>query len=288
MEERFTTRFWKLLARRMVAKDLMGNEGGGYWKMKENILGYAVDALSIDACAESIFVRLCAPPRVDTRCTWLACLNPHSYAEALHDGMFNRALLDADWLVPDGAGVVLASRLLGGGIRERVTGSDVFLALHRRMNAVGDLSVFFLGATEDTLGLIRKRMAQDYPNVRVAGTYSPPFKPSFSDQDVASMVVAINAASPDVLWVGLTSPKQDIWIYQNRDKLNVRFAAAIGAVFDFYTGRVKRAHPIFQKMGLEWFIRSIQEPRRLWRRHYVNAPLFVVHVLKAMVRRKLR
>ncbi len=253
--------------------------------MKEKILGYAVDVFSIDECAESIFAHLCASPIPAERCAWLACLNPHSYAGALNDGLFNRALQDANWLVPDGAGVVMASRILGGRIRKRVTGSDVFTELHLRMNAVGGMSVFFLGATEATLAKIRKRMAMDCPRVRVVGTYSPPFKPSYSPAELDEMINAINAVEPDVLWVGMTAPKQEKWIFENRARLNVKFAAAIGAVFDFYAGQVKRSHPVFQRLGLEWLPRLIQQPRRLWRRMFVSAPIFLWHVIKTWLRK---
>jgi N-acetylglucosaminyldiphosphoundecaprenol N-acetyl-beta-D-mannosaminyltransferase len=249
--------------------------------MKEAVLGYGVEALSVEACADSLFSTV--EVGAGQRCAWLACLNPHSYAVALDDPTFSRALHAADWLIPDGAGVVLASRLLGGRIKERVTGSDVFFGLHRRMNGAGGMSVFFLGASEDTLAAIRERMAVDYPGIRVAGTYSPPFKPEYSAAENDAMIATINAANTDVLWVGMTAPKQEKWIFENRARLNVRFAGAIGAVFDFYTGRVKRSHPVFQRMGLEWLPRLVQQPRRLWRRMFVSAPIFVWHVLKQKV-----
>lgn len=248
--------------------------------MKENLLGYGVDDLRVEDCADALFSCL-LNPRDARGCAWLACLNPHSYVVALDDPRFSQALRDADWLLPDGAGVVLASRLLGGSIRERVTGSDVFYGLHRRMNAVGKMSVFFLGATEETLALIRERMAQDYPSICVAGTYSPPFKDVYSAEEVNAMIAAVNAAAPNVLWVGMTAPKQEKWIYENRARLKVKFAGAIGAVFDFYTGRVKRSHPVFQRLGLEWLPRLLQQPRRLWRRMFVSAPLFLWHVALA-------
>jgi len=98
------------------------------------------------------------------------------------------------------------------------------------------------------------------------------------------MISAINAARPDVLWVGMTAPKQEKWIHQNRHRLQVKFIGAIGAVIDFYTGRVKRSHPVFRKLGLEWLPRLLQEPRRLWRRMGVSAPIFVMEV----VRRKMK
>ncbi len=244
--------------------------------MKENILGYSVDALSANACVSDIFEHLTSTePK-----SWLACLNPHSYATALNDGVFGEALQSADWLVPDGVGVVYASRWQHGAIRERVTGFDVFFGLHEKMNSAGGLSVFFLGASEETLANIRVRMQEDFPKIRLAGTYSPPFKAEYTEAELRAMVEAVNAARPDVLWVGMTAPKQEKWILANLPRLDVRFAGAIGAVFDFYTGKVKRSHPLFQRLGLEWLPRLVQQPRRLWRRMFVSAPIFVWHVLR--------
>jgi N-acetylglucosaminyldiphosphoundecaprenol N-acetyl-beta-D-mannosaminyltransferase len=192
---------------------------------------------------------------------WLACFNPHSYAVAQADAHFSEALGDADWLVADGVGVVIASRWLGGRVADRVTGSDIFAGLHQRMNAQGGMKVFFLGSTEETLAAIRTRMAKDFPGIEVSGTYSPPFKHAYSECELKQMIDAVNNASPDVLWVGMTAPKQEKWIFDNLPSLNVRFAGAVGAVFDFYTGRVKRSHPLFQKLGLEWLPRLLQQPR---------------------------
>src|SRR3989442_878525 len=127
--------------------------------MKENLLGYSIDTNSVTRCADVLMGRLASGvvSRPST-CAWLACLNPHSYTVALDDRGFAAALHDADWLIPDGMGVVWASRLLGGQVRERVTGSDIFFGLHQRMNVQGGLSVFFLGASEETLAQIRTRM----------------------------------------------------------------------------------------------------------------------------------
>ena len=249
--------------------------------MKETLLGYTFECRSMASCVDDVFAHIQSPNGMGSGCTWLACLNPHSYVVALEDIIFFRALHDADWLVPDGAGIIMASRLLGGKVNERVTGSDIFFGVHSRMNDAGGMSVFFLGATEDTLTLIREQMARDYPNIFVAGTFSPPFKRNYSDTEIEEMVKVINAANTDVLWVGMTAPKQEKWIYENRTRLNVRFVGAIGAVFDFYTGRVKRSHPVFRCMGLEWLPRLIQQPKRLWRRIFISAPVFLWHVFKA-------
>ncbi|MDO3720313.1 WecB/TagA/CpsF family glycosyltransferase [Marinobacter sp. chi1] len=244
--------------------------------MKEDILGYRVDALSPGECCDQICNSIEAGEK-----RWLACMNPHSYAVSLQDQTFSSALHNSDYLVADGVGVVYASQMLGGNISERVTGSDVFSGVLERLNRTGGRRVFFLGSTEETLAAIRKRLARDYPNVILAGTYSPPFKPEYSRQELDEMIAAVNLAQADVLWVGMTAPKQEKWIMDNFQELDVRFAAAIGAVFDFYTGRVKRSHPAFQRVGLEWLPRLVQEPKRLWRRMFVSAPVFLIDVLKS-------
>ena len=244
--------------------------------MKEKILGYEVDTLLVSECARSIINGLGGAQA----CKWLACINPHSYAVALEDAKFRDALKDADWLIPDGVGVVFASRLLGGDIRQRVSGPDLFFELHEGLNRVGGVRVFFLGGTGETLIQIQKRMAVDYPNIELVGVYSPPFKENYSSDEMEEMISAVNDTNADILWVGLTAPKQEKWIYENKSKLNVRFVGAIGAVFDFYAGTVKRSPLIFRKLGLEWLPRLVQQPRRLWRRMFVSAPIFVWHVLK--------
>jgi N-acetylglucosaminyldiphosphoundecaprenol N-acetyl-beta-D-mannosaminyltransferase len=248
--------------------------------MKEDILGYQVETLSVDRCADDVFSVVRGRAVSQRGCAWLACLNPHSYAVAINDAAFAEALRDAEWLVPDGAGIVMASRLLGGCITERVTGSAFFRALLERMNAAGGMSVFFLGASEETLALIRARMAKEFPRVRVAGTYSPPFKEGYTKAENDAMVDAINVANPDVLWVGLTAPKQEKWMHDHRARLQVSFAGAVGAVFDFFAGTVVRPHLVFQRLGLEWLPRLLQQPKRLWRRTIISAPVFVWHVVR--------
>lgn len=256
---------------------------GRMTQMIEQILSYPVNADGVEHCVADIVAWIQqAPP--DGTCRRLSCLNPHSYVMARHNPSFNEALRTADWLIPDGIGIVLASRILDGRISERVTGSDIFQQVQEALNRRGGYSVFFLGGNEETLDDIRVRMAQDYPNITVAGTHAPPFKDAFSREDDQAMLRAIQIARPDVLWVGLSSPKQDLWLLRHHGQLaqlGVKFAAGIGAVFQFYTGRVVRASPFFQFLGLEWLPRLIQQPLRLWRRMGISAPIFVWHVLLA-------
>ncbi|RLL55879.1 glycosyltransferase [Mariprofundus sp. EBB-1] len=242
----------------------------------ENIIGYSVSVASLTEHLNQI----CDWIDSGERGRYFVCANPHSLVVADSDPAFSQVIREADMVTPDGSGILLASKILGGSICERVTGTDVFLGLSKSLNESGGASCFFLGASEETLEKIKVKMAEDFPNVTVAGTYSPPYKPEFSEEENAAMIAAINQAKPDVLWVGMTAPKQEKWIHDNIGKLDVKFAGAIGAVFDFYVGNVKRSHPVFQKLGLEWLPRLLQEPRRLWRRNFVSSPLFLLKVMR--------
>lgn len=210
---------------------------------------------------------------------YIACLNPHSIEIARRDEAFASALHDADLSVPDGVGIVIASRILGGNIRKRITGSDIFRGLNDLLNQSRGFSVFFLGSAPEALEKIVERMQRDYPKIRIAGAYSPPFREVFSGEENEAIVNVVNAAHPDVLWVGMTAPKQEKWVWQHRDRLDVRFIGPVGAVFDFFIGRVKRSSPLFQRFGLEWLPRLLQEPRRLWRRNFVSNPSFLSRVI---------
>lgn len=249
--------------------------------MIEYILGYPVTRKSVEECVSGIDEWI----RHGGKAKYAVCANPHSLQVAERDAAFAEALRNADLVLPDGFGIVLASRILGGAIHKRITGHDIFTGLSSVLNREKGVSYFFLGSTEDTLMKIRERMKADFPNIRIAGTCSPPFKPAFTGQDSTLMIESINAVGPDILWVGMTAPKQEKWIYENRDRVNARFIGAIGAVFDFYAGTVKRSHPIFQRVGLEWLPRLLREPRRLWRRNFVSSPGFILRVIGSKFRK---
>lgn len=242
----------------------------------QNILGFPVTTLALDACVD----RICAGMRAGDRDRYFVCANPHSLEIAFHDALFRKALMDADFVLPDGHGMIIASKLLGGQIRERITGSRIFSELSRTLNRHGGCRYFFMGSSEENLRLLKRKFQNEFPGIVVSGTYSPPFKQKFSADESRAMIEAVNSAAPDVLWVGMTAPKQEKWIYQNKDRLNVKWIGAVGAVFDFYVGRVKRSPKWFRDHGLEWLPRLVQEPERLWERTIVSAPKFMLRVLK--------
>ena len=216
--------------------------------------------------------------RVGERARVIATVNPHSAVVAQSDLVFRSALLSVDVLVPDGVGVIIASRLRRGRLRKRITGSDVFEAAMKVADSNGK-RVFFLGSSDKTLTRITQEVAVDFPNISEVGTLSPPYKEEFDEEDNSRMIRAVSQFAPDVLFVGMTAPKQEKWAFQNAELLRAKVIISIGAVFDFYAGNVKRPASLAQRWGLEWFIRLVGEPRRLWRRTLVSTPKFIWLVL---------
>lgn len=145
------------------------------------------------------------------------------------------------------------------------------------------LTVMFMGSSQKVLDLIVKRAAEVYPHLKIV-TYSPPYKPEFSEEDNKVIVEAINAVDPDLLWIGMTAPKQEKWTYSHWEELDIHcHVGTIGAVFDFFAGTVERAPIWWQRHGLEWLYRLLKEPKRMWRRYIIGNTLFLWNMLKEKV-----
>lgn len=211
-------------------------------------------------------------------------INAHSYNTALKDKLFQRALINGDVLIPDGVSIVKACKWLNAKSQpeERIAGWDLFAFEMDKLNKKGG-KCFFMGSSEKVLSLIRKRASVDYPNI-VVETYSPPYKPEFSEEDNKAIVEAINKADPDLLWIGMTAPKQEKWTYSHWNELNIHcHVGTIGAVFDFFAGTVERAPIWWQEHGLEWAYRLVKEPKRMWRRYIIGNSLFLWNISKEKI-----
>jgi N-acetylglucosaminyldiphosphoundecaprenol N-acetyl-beta-D-mannosaminyltransferase len=213
-----------------------------------------------------------------------ACVNAHSAEMAHRDPRFMESLEAADVLVADGAGVVVASVILGGTIRERATGPDLFLAVSQALDRLGGRSVFYLGGTAETLERIEARHRVEFPNLAIAGKHAPPYRATFTAEDLAEMVDRIVRAAPDVLWVGLGAPKQEKLLLDLQGRLRVPLGGPIGAMFDYFAGNVAMPPRWVERCGLHWLYRLLKDPRRLWRRN-LDSPLFLAHVAWERVRR---
>ena len=207
-------------------------------------------------------------------------INAFSYDNARKDVLFSEALQKGDVLIPDGISIVKACRFLNAKSqpKERIAGWDLFVYEMEKLNRVGG-KVMFLGSSDAVLNLIRQRVAEKYPKIEV-DTYSPPYKPVFSDEENEAMISAINHSNPDLLWIGMTAPKQEKWAYTHLDRLDVHcHIGTIGAVFDFCAGTVKRAPERWQRVGLEWLYRLLSEPRRMWRRYFIGNAKFIYYIM---------
>ena len=227
-------------------------------------------------------------------------INAHSFNVAQKDELFAEALAKGDYLIPDGASIIKACKMLKAKSqpKERIAGWDLFDFEMERLerkseelkvksaesgSAFKKLCVMFMGSSEKVLGRIRERCAADYPNLEVA-TYSPPYKPEFSEEDNAAIIKAINDADPDLLWIGMTAPKQEKWTYAHWKELDIHcHVGTIGAVFDFYAGTSQRAPQWWQEHSMEWLYRLLKEPKRMWRRYVIGNPLFLWNISKERV-----
>ncbi|WP_303238829.1 WecB/TagA/CpsF family glycosyltransferase [Leyella stercorea] len=246
-------------------------------------------------------------------------INAHSYNTARKDELFAEALTNGDVLIPDGVSIVKACRWIKAKSqpKERIAGWDLFSfemenlerkqcgmlnvecgannsSLDNSQSALADnpkfkiqnsefrspqRTVMFMGSSEKVLDLIVKRAAKVYPHLKVV-TYSPPYKPEFSEEDNKAIIDAINAADPDLLWIGMTAPKQEKWTFSHWDELNIHcHVGTIGAVFDFFAGTVERAPVWWQRHGLEWLYRLLKEPKRMWRRYIIGNALFLFNIV---------
>lgn len=208
-------------------------------------------------------------------------INAHSYNTALKDSVFAEALQKGDALIPDGISIIKATKWLKAKSRpnERIAGWDLFEYEMNRLNQKGG-KCFFMGSSEKVLSLIKEKAKLVYPNI-IVGTYSPPYKPEFNDEDNKKIIDVINQANPDLLWIGMTAPKQEKWTYSHWNELDIHcHVGTIGAVFDFFAGTVKRAPIWWQKHGLEWLYRLIKEPKRMWKRYIIGNTLFLWNITK--------
>lgn len=197
----------------------------------------------------------------------------HGIMEAHRHSQIQTILNSADVLAPDGILAVLIARLHGFRLRKQDTGPELMWRFSEIGNQKG-YKYYFYGDTEETLELLADKLKKTFPNIDLVGYHSPPFRPMTPEEDEL-VTKAINEAAPDVLWVGLGMPRQEQWIAEHRDVLKVPVAVGAGASFKFLAGNVSRAPDWLRNMGFEWLWRLVQEPRRVWRRVFIDAPQFI-------------
>lgn len=237
-----------------------------------SVLGFPIAAQSFDAAVDLLLGWARERP-----CRAVHFCTVHLLVEGRDRPEVGAALASGSMLTADGMPLVWLSRAAGSRA-QRVAGPDAMPAILERGRELG-LRHFFYGSTPETLERLVAAVRRDHPGIVIAGAYAPPF----GDQDAAAVeadIARINAARPDVLWVGLGAPRQNLWIDRNRHRLDVGIALAVGAAFDFRAGTVSRAPRLLQRSGLEWLYRLAREPRRLMRRYVVTNARFLYYLAR--------
>jgi N-acetylglucosaminyldiphosphoundecaprenol N-acetyl-beta-D-mannosaminyltransferase len=238
-----------------------------------NILGVGVSAINMAQALNAIE-------------GWIAQRQPHyvcvtgvhGIVESQGDSSLRRVHNAAGLVTPDGVPLVWLARLRGLNHVERVYGPELMLALCDRSTSKG-YRHFLYGGAEGVPERLANSLQRRYPELQIVGSYSPPFRP-LTDEEDEQIVQAINEANPDVVWIGLSTPKQERWMAAHVDRLTAPVLVGVGAAFDFHAGLKRQAPRWMQRSGLEWLFRLVNEPRRLWRRYLINNPLFTFLVLQ--------
>jgi len=206
---------------------------------------------------------------------YIVVSNANDVIAGKRNAKIKKAVNASNLSVPDGISVVLLARLKGRHIERRVYGPDLMLEF-LKLAEIRGYSNFFYGTTQNTLDLLINNLKTRFPKLKVVGIYAPPFRP-LSEAEDKVIVETINKASPDVVWVGLGTPKQQLWMYEHKDRLNVPVMVGVGAAFDFLAGTKLQAPRWIRDNGFEWLFRLITEPKRLWRRYLIDGSLFIYY-----------
>ena len=216
---------------------------------------------------------------------WITKNHHHNYivvanVDTIVTSKFNTLMQEAvnksSLAIPDGFPLLLLERLYGHPLKRRAYGPDLMREFFK-VTEGKEYSHFFYGATEETLDKLIKNIKRSYPKTKIGGFYAPSFKPLTEEED-KRVIEMINNIAPDVLWVGIGCPKQELWMFEHKGKLNVPVMAGVGAAFDFLAGSKRQAPRWMRDSGFEWLFRLTTEPKRLWRRYLINNSLFIYFV----------
>jgi N-acetylglucosaminyldiphosphoundecaprenol N-acetyl-beta-D-mannosaminyltransferase len=234
-----------------------------------NVLGVGISVLNLNSALDAI-----AAAVRERRKGYICVTGVHGVMEAQADENFKTILNRAFLCTPDGMPMVWAGKLAGHKEMRRVYGPDLMLDVCAWSEPSG-AKHFFYGGADGVAELLAQKLKEKFPKLQTVGTFTPPFR-ALDEIEMNNLQAQIRAAQPDILWVGLSTPKQEKFMAEFLPKLDVTLMIGVGAAFDFHSGRVKQAPRWMQRSGLEWFYRLCSEPRRLAKRYFRNNPLFAV------------
>jgi N-acetylglucosaminyldiphosphoundecaprenol N-acetyl-beta-D-mannosaminyltransferase len=241
-----------------------------------NILGVPIAAVNIDVAAT------CIEKWIEVGFhTYVTVTGVHGIMESQDDRDILQYHINAGMCVPDGMPIVWIGRMLAYKNMQRVYGPELMLELMKRSVKKG-YTHFLYGGKKGVPELLRDRLTKRIPGLRILGTLSPPFRPMTAEEE-SELIKLVDELSPDIIWVGLSTPKQERWMAENVGRLDANVMIGVGAAFDFHARLLRQAPNVLQKLGMEWFFRMCMEPRRLVKRYLKNNPRFVYRVFKKML-----
>jgi N-acetylglucosaminyldiphosphoundecaprenol N-acetyl-beta-D-mannosaminyltransferase len=246
-----------------------------------DILGVGVSSINLDDAVATIERWIGERSR-----NYVCITGVHGVMESRRDKRLRSIHNEAGMVTPDGMPLVWCARLIGRSRTDRVYGPD----LMRKMTAVSSrrgYRQFYYGGAEGVADKLKRVLVHGHPELEVVGTLCPPFRELTPDEDQA-VVDAINAARPHIVWVGLSTPKQEYWMAGHLGRIEAPVIVGVGAAFDFLAGTKRQAPLWMQRSGLEWLFRLCSEPRRLWRRYAYIVPGFAILAVRELLRRTIR
>jgi len=257
---------------------MSANHTSAAWPTKREVLGVQVTPTNYEEATETI-----VEAAKQRQTAVVSCHAVHAIVTASCDRSLREKVNTFDMITPDGQPVRWALNLLHRTkLTDRVYGPGLTLSLCEKAAQQG-VSVYLYGGSPDVVEKMRENLLKQYPSLKIAGYESPPFRPLTPEED-EQMVQRVNASGAGVVFIGLGCPKQDLFAYDHRDRIQA-VQVCVGAAFDFHAGTLPQAPGWMQRRGLEWFFRFTQEPRRLWRRYLVTNTIFLAKLFAAMCRR---
>jgi N-acetylglucosaminyldiphosphoundecaprenol N-acetyl-beta-D-mannosaminyltransferase len=236
---------------------------------RANVLGVGVHAIDMRTTIAVIDKAI-----VDRRPGYVCLTGVHGVMEAQRNPNMMRILSMAALVLPDGMPTVWMGRLQGFREMDRVFGPDLLINIAERSTLM-DHSHFLCGGQAGVAEELRTALLRRYPTVKIVGTYCPPFR-SLTRDDEQELISRVNELAPDIIWVGMSTPKQEEFMAKYLPRLHTTLMIGVGAAFDFHTGRIKDSPRWIKKAGLQWAHRLMQQPRRLWKRYTINNPKFLI------------
>ena len=245
--------------------------------MKTNILGCYISSIS---SYDDAYTELLSFSKKNTP-GYITVNNVHTVVEGVRNSSYRKIINNALLALPDGKPLSVVAKLKGDKNISRIFGPS-FMETAIDRGQKDNLKHFFFGSSGQTLELIRESLSKKYPNAKIAGMISPPYRP-LTDSENDKFTSIINDSNADIIWVGLGAPKQEIWMYENFSKLNKGVMIGIGAGFDYIAGKTQHAPEWMKNLSLEWLYRLIQEPGRLWKRYLVTNTLFLFYITLELI-----